>query len=93
MLFTYDNKSYNYIYSVFIHTFIRLWVLFIVVVVEYLLDLYLWCIFTVFTEIIFIHILFIFIELKLNSPLFSTCNIKFAKDKSSLKEGHVILGK
>ena len=96
MLFTYDSKSYDYIYSVFIHIFIRLWILFIAVIAEYLLallHLYLLCIFTVFIEIIFIHILFIFIELDLNSALFSTCNIKFIEDKSYFEGRACYIGK
>ena len=46
-----------------------------------------------FIEIVFIHILFIFIELDLNSPLFSTCNIKFFEDKSYFEGRACYIGK
>ena len=100
MLITYDNKCYNYIYSVFIHIFIGFWNIFFYSLLLLLLALVYWiyliciyCISTVFIEIVFIHILFIFVGLDLNSPLFSTCIIIFIQDKSYFEGRACYIGK
>ena len=98
LLFTYGNTCYNHIYSVFLHIFIVIYAVyysyyFLLLLLKFIGVICIYCIycnFNVFIEIVFIHILFL---LDLNSPLFSTCNIKFIEDKSYFEGRACYIGK
>ena len=84
------------IFIMYFYTYLLLFVLFIILIIYCygnLLNLYLLCISTVCIGIVLIHILFIFTELDLNSPLFHTCNIKFIEDKSYFEGRACYIGK